>query len=126
MKRPDMTNGKDNKPLKYPDAKLRRIALTKQGLHNTRGLGSGSGKARVAAAIAHLGYVQIDTISVNDYRFALPRMNAIKSGEKHWFADIDKKLLKSVYKRIETEGPLRARDFADTANTSTGWWDSPP
>ena len=164
-----MTNGKDNTRLEYSDAKLRRIALTKQGLHNTRGLGSGCGKARVAAAIAHLGYVQIDTISVverahhhvlwtrvknyqpeyldaavrdktifeywfhaaaylpiNDYRFALPRMNAIKSGEKHWFADIDKKLLKSVYKRIETEGPLRARDFADTANTSTGWWDWKP
>ena len=43
-------------------AKLRRMALAQQGLLNTRGLGSG--KTGVASAITHLGYVQIDTISV--------------------------------------------------------------
>jgi len=53
-------------------------------------------------------------------------MHAIKAGEKHWFDNIDKKLISNVYKRIETEGPLRARDFDDSRNTSTGWWDWKP
>jgi len=65
-------------------------------------------------------------LPISDYRFALPRMNAIRSGEKHWFDNIDKKLMRSVYRRIQTEGPLRARDFADTKSTNTGWWDWKP
>lgn len=153
--------------LKLPAARLRRIALAQQGLLNGRGISSG--KSGVAGVIGHLGYVQIDTISVverahhhvlwtrlknyrpeflatavaekhvfeywfhaaaylpiNDFRFALPRMNAIKAGEKHWFDNIDKKLLQTVYKRIETEGPLRARDFEDSKSTNSGWWDWKP
>ncbi len=65
-------------------------------------------------------------LPIQDFRFALPRMNAIKAGEKHWFENIDKKLVRNVYKRIETEGPLRARDFADTRKQNTGWWDWKP
>lgn len=157
----------NNSVLKLPAARLRRLALSQQGLLNSKALASG--KAGVAAAISHLGYVQIDTISVverahhhvlwtrvknyrpefldiaikdkqifeywfhaaaylpiDDFRFALPKMHAIKAGEKHWFGNIDKKLLRSVYKRIESEGPLRARDFTDTGTTNTGWWDWKP
>lgn len=157
--------------MKLSTAKLRCIALAQQGLLNqkTQTAETAVGASGVAATIARLGYVQIDTISVverahhhvlwtrvknykpeyldaavkekkvfeywfhaaaylpiNDYRFALPRMNAIKSGEKHWFDNIDKKLLRSVYRRIQAEGPLRARDFADTKSTNTGWWDWKP
>ncbi len=157
--------------MKLTSAKLRSIALAQQGLLNskTQASATSSRKISVAATIAHLGYVQIDTISVierahhhvlwtrnknykpehldaavkekkvfeywfhaaaflpiADYRFALPRMNAIKSGEKHWFADVDKKLMRSVYHRIQTEGPLRARDFADSKRSNTGWWDWKP
>ena len=43
-------------------AKLRRIALNQQGLLKTDGFGRG--KAATLRAIEHLGYVQIDTISV--------------------------------------------------------------
>jgi len=153
--------------LKLSAVKLRRIALAQQGLLNKAAFGKG--KTAVADAVAHLGYVQIDTISVverahhhvlktrvrdykpdtlkslveekqlfeywfhaaaylpmSDYRFALPRMQSIKSGEKHWFANLDQKLLKSVYRRIENEGPLRARDFVDKKQTHTGWWDWKP
>lgn len=156
-----------NTALTLPIAKLRRIALLQQGMLNSKM--PFSGKAGVAEVIAHLGYVQIDTISVvqrahhhvlwsrvknyrpemldaavqskdvfeywfhaaaylpiSDFRFALPRMHAIKAGEKHWFDNIDKKLLHRVYKRIETEGPLRARDFVDAKRTNTGWWDWKP
>ncbi len=43
-------------------AKLRRIALNQQGLLRTDSFGRG--KAATLRAIEHLGYVQIDTISV--------------------------------------------------------------
>ena len=42
----------------------RRIALASQGLHSVRPFGKG--KQAVLAAIEHLGYVQIDTISVTE------------------------------------------------------------
>lgn len=158
---------KDSSVLKLPASRLRRIALAQQGLLNSKSLAQG--KSGVAKVVSHLGYVQIDTISVverahhhvlwtriknyrpefldiavekkeifeywfhaaaylpmQDYRFALPRMNAIRAGEKHWFNNVDKKLMRSVYKRIETEGPLRARDFEDSKSTNTGWWDWKP
>lgn len=166
------TNQKATRPVspkgvKVAAPKLRKIALAHQGLLNSASFGKG--KAAVAKTIEHIGYVQIDTISVverahhhvlwsrcNDYqadhleslvedrkifeywyhaaaflpmadfRFALPRMQAIKAGEKHWFENIDKKLIRQVRKRIEAEGPLRARDFADTRKTNTGWWDWKP
>lgn len=120
-------------------------------------------------AIAHLGYVQIDTISVvqrahhhvlwsrvpnyqpamlarllaekkvfeywfhaasylpiEDYRYALPRMQSIKSGEKHWFANTSKKLMREISQRIEAEGALMARDFADPETKQKGWWEWKP
>ncbi|MDH3644321.1 MAG: winged helix-turn-helix domain-containing protein, partial [Gammaproteobacteria bacterium] len=46
----------------YPIAKLRRIALDRQGL--LRDAPFGRGKEAARRAIAHLGYIQIDTISV--------------------------------------------------------------
>jgi len=152
---------------KHPIAKLRKLALAQQGLlkHNS----FGKGLVGVENAIKHIGYVQIDTISVverahhhtiwsrvdnykpqhlpqllerkkifeywfhaaailpiDDFRFALPRMESFKAGEKHWFKNIDKKLMRNVLKRIEIEGPLLARDFEDTKNTNTGWWDWKP
>ncbi len=152
-------------------SKLRRIALQRQGLVGKRVIGSG--QAGVIQAVEHLGYVQIDTISVvqrahhhvlwtriknyspelldravkdkkifeywfhaaaylpmRDFRFALPRMHAIKAGEKHWFENISKKLSRQVYQRIKSEGPLRARDFVSKSGKpdrkSTGWWDWKP
>jgi len=45
-----------------PPGKLRRIALNQQGLLKTDSFGRG--KAATLRAIEHLGYVQIDTISV--------------------------------------------------------------
>jgi len=142
---------------KLPVAKLRKLALTQQGLLKSNTFGRGV--VGVENAIGHIGYVQIDTISVverahhhiiwsrvdnykpeyltkllnqkklfeywfhaaailpiDDFRFALPRMEAIKAGEKHWFKNVNKKLMRDIRKRIETEGPLLARDFEDTKN----------
>ncbi len=64
-------------------------------------------------------------LPMTDYRFALPRMATI-NGERNWFEASDRKLTDSILRRIETEGPLRARDFADTREVNNGWWDWKP
>jgi uncharacterized protein YcaQ len=64
-------------------------------------------------------------LPMKDYRFALPRMTKM-NGERNWFEISDRNLTKDILKRIEIEGPLRARDFADTRQTNNGWWDWKP
>ena len=64
-------------------------------------------------------------LPMSEYRFALPRM-ATMHGERNWFEVSDRKLTDSILRRIETEGPLRARDFADTREVNNGWWDWKP
>jgi uncharacterized protein YcaQ len=64
-------------------------------------------------------------LPMRDYRFALPRM-AKMNGERNWFELSDRKLTDSILQRIQIEGPLRARDFADTRQTNKGWWDWKP
>lgn len=65
-------------------------------------------------------------LPIQHYRFALPRMHAIKSGKKHWFANTDRKLMQAVYRRIEVEGALMARDFQDNQKRKGGWWEWKP
>jgi len=64
-------------------------------------------------------------LPMRDYRFALPRM-AKMNGERNWFELSDRKLTDSILQRIQIEGPLRARDFADTREVNNGWWDWKP
>ncbi len=146
---------------------MRRIALHSQGLVGKQPFGRGA--AAVLKAIRHLGYIQIDTISVvqrahhhvlwtrvpgyrssmlerlvankqvfeywfhaaaylpmDDFRFVLPRMHAIKSGQKHWFRDTSEQLMREVVDRIRIEGPLMARDFSEPVEGKSGWWDWKP
>jgi len=148
-------------------SRYRKLALSSQGLTRARPFGSAS--EAVLRAIEHLGYIQIDTISVverahhhvlwsripdyqaddldrliqskavfeywfhaaaylpmKDYRFARPRMEAVKSGGKHWFDNTSRKLMKEIYRRIEVEGPLMARDFKDPTTRKGGWWEWKP
>jgi uncharacterized protein YcaQ len=65
-------------------------------------------------------------LPMDDFRYAIPRMQAIKSGEKHWFANKDRKLMRRVCQRISAEGPLMARDFNDKTRSASGWWDWKP
>ncbi len=65
-------------------------------------------------------------LPMRDYRFALPRMQAIKEGERHWFENSDKKLMRHILDRVRGEGPLRTRDFADTRQGKKEWWDWKP
>ncbi len=64
-------------------------------------------------------------LPMSEYRYALPRMRKL-NGERDWFADCDRKLQREIVKRIETEGPLRARDFIDPQHRSDGWWEWKP
>jgi len=60
-----------------------------------------------------------------DYRFSLPRKQAIASGkENHWYHR-DEKLMKSILKRIDIEGPLMAKDFKNKGG-KTGEWQTQP
>jgi uncharacterized protein YcaQ len=129
---------------------------------------AGRATAATLSAIEHLGYVQIDTISViqrahhhtlwnrnprykssqldqlvadkqvfeywshaaaylplRNFRFSQPRKQALASGElNHWY-ERDERLMKSVLKRIATEGPLMAKDFEHTGKR-TGEWKTKP
>ncbi len=141
----------------------RRLAVISQGLHATNPFGTG--KQAVQRCIEHLGYVQIDTISVinrshhhtvwtrvpsyaeqhldalqkegrileywahaaaylpmQDYRFCLPYMHAVASGQQHWRKP-DTRAMQAVLHRIRAEGPLKAKDFdaPETRSTQWGW-----
>jgi len=64
-------------------------------------------------------------LPMRDYRFSLPRKQAIASGEQsHWWGR-DKKLMNSVLQRIAAEGPLMAKDF-DYTGKKVGVWESKP
>jgi uncharacterized protein YcaQ len=144
----------------------RKLVLLSQRLPPARP--AGRSRAATLSAIEHLGYIQIDTISViqrahhhtlwnrnpryqpshldqliagkqvfeywshaaaylpmRDYRYSLPRKEALASGEQeHWF-ERNKRLEKVVLKRIATEGPLMARDF-EHKGKRTGEWKTKP
>ena len=129
---------------------------------------SGNALASTLAAIEHLGYIQIDTISaiqrahhhtlwnrnpryhssqldelmvnkrifeywshaaaylpMQDFRYSLPRKQAIANGiENHWY-DRDMQLMKSVLKRIADEGPLMAKDFEHNGEARGDWGSKP-
>ncbi len=59
-------------------------------------------------------------LPIADFRFSLPRKNALKNGEAHWFAR-DKKVMRFVRDRIKAEGPLKSSDF-ETPKKSGPWW----
>jgi uncharacterized protein YcaQ len=143
----------------------RRLVLARQGLASRRTFGSGLEATQ--KAIEHLGYVQIDTLSVvarahihtlwnrvsafkatdidqlqeqgavfehwahalailpmRDYRYSLPMMQRIASGDTHWYPK-DRKQVNKVLKRIREEGPLSAKDFKDKKSSDAMWSRSP-
>ena len=129
---------------------------------------TGPAATATVSAIEHLGYIQIDAISViqrahhhtlwnrnpryrsaqldqliadkevfeywshaaaylpmRNYRFSLPRKQALASGKQdHWY-ERDERMMKLVRKRITNEGPLLARDFEHTGK-KVGEWKTKP
>jgi uncharacterized protein YcaQ len=62
---------------------------------------------------------------MRDYRFSLPRKQAIERGQQSHWGQRDKKLMKSVLKRIASEGPLMARDFEHNGKKVREWQSKP-
>lgn len=65
-------------------------------------------------------------LPMRDYRFALPRMNAVKRGESRWLASVSAKDEHEVIARIRSDGPLRARDFESPKEHQGSWWNWKP
>lgn len=129
---------------------------------------SGNAIDATRAAIRHLGYIQIDTISVvarahhhtlwnrnpryqpqqldallaarkvfeywshaaaylpiEEYRFALPRMQQAASADGHWHKR-DSRLIKQILQRIIAQGAVMARDFEDSRSGKTAMWQRKP
>lgn len=66
-------------------------------------------------------------LPMRDYRYSLPRKQAIAGGKKHWHQKPDDKLLQWVLDRIAAEGPLRSKDFVPPPDHEGGpWWNWKP
>lgn len=65
-------------------------------------------------------------LPMRDYRFALPRMNAVKRGESRWLAGVTAKDEREVLARITSDGPLRVRDFESPKKSQGSWWNWKP
>lgn len=65
-------------------------------------------------------------LPMSDFRFALPRMQAMKQGKERWLRSRDQKLMREVLARISAEGPLKARDFQQQRQSRGGWWNWQP
>ncbi|MEZ8823729.1 winged helix-turn-helix domain-containing protein [Vibrio amylolyticus] len=64
-------------------------------------------------------------LPMRDFRFSLPRKEAIRTNEQaHWYKK-DHALMAEVLKRIELEGPLMAKDF-ESKSAKIGGWGSKP
>lgn len=148
---------------------LRRIAIASQGLQSE--VKAHDDLLATKKAIKHLGYVQIDTLSVverahhhvmwsrvpsyqpdylnqlvkqqsifeywfhaaaylpmDDYRFALIKMNSIRNGESPYHQNINPRLEREVLSRIKSEGPMRLRtlDNKGGGGGSGSWWSYGP
>ena len=67
-------------------------------------------------------------LPMRDYRFALPRMQAMRARQERWVRSHDDALMERVLQRVRQDGPLQARDFeADpAAPRAGGWWQWKP
>ena len=63
-------------------------------------------------------------LPMKDFRFAMPRMNAIANGERHWFPRTkeNERWMVKVLDRIRAEGALMARDFEHSQTKKSGPW----
>ncbi len=64
-------------------------------------------------------------LPIEDYRYSLYLKNRFKKKSSSWFPR-DPKLMKYVYDRIKTEGPLQSKDFKNEKGRRSGWWDWKP
>jgi len=60
-------------------------------------------------------------LPMQDFRYSLPRKQAIAIGsENHWY-ERDEQLMESVLRRIADEGPVMAKDIVQSGEESGEW-----
>jgi uncharacterized protein YcaQ len=64
-------------------------------------------------------------LPMKDYRYSLFGKKRFKKNVSGWWPR-DPKVMKYVYDRIKSEGPLQSKDFKREKGTSNGWWDWKP
>lgn len=77
-------------------------------------------------AIFEYWYHAAAYLPMRDYRFALPRMEAMRNRTERWIRSHDDKLMTEVLARVTAEGPLMARQFESEPGGASGWWDWKP
>ncbi len=64
-------------------------------------------------------------LPIRDFRYSLIRKKHYYIRHKEW-ANANKSLIKYIYNRIKSEGPLQSRKFEDQRENPGGWWDWKP
>ncbi len=64
-------------------------------------------------------------LPMKDFKYSLIRKQNYSRRNKNWEKG-NKKILKYVYDRIVSEGPLQSKDFEDKSKRTSGWWDWKP
>lgn len=64
-------------------------------------------------------------LPMKDYKYSLLRKNRYSEKYKDW-KDSNKQLVKYVYDRIRSQGPLQSKDFDDKKKGVSGWWNWKP
>ena len=83
-------------------------------------------RLQTEGAIFEYWYHAAAYLPISDFRFALPRMQAMASNSERWIRSRNKVLMAKVFERVKAEGPLKARDFENPAGGSQGWWNWKP
>ncbi len=65
-------------------------------------------------------------LPMDDYKYALVQMSALKHGKNPYVKDADAKDVSYVLDKIKNEGALKARDFKSTSKDEGSWWNWKP
>ena len=65
-------------------------------------------------------------LPMDDYKYALVQMNALKHGKNPYVKDANPKDVSYVLDKIKNEGALKARDFKSTSKDKGSWWNWKP
>lgn len=66
-------------------------------------------------------------LPMKDYRYALPAMMSVRTGESRYFNRGDQQLMNEILARVRAEGKIRLRDIDKNNKKSLGnWWNTGP
>jgi uncharacterized protein YcaQ len=65
-------------------------------------------------------------LPIKDYRYAMPRMMAIRNNENRYYTNVDKHLMNEIIARVKADGPLTSRDLEQNKYSLGKLWKSTP